>query len=83
MRKICDLSPAIERILDAARWAPSGDNAQPWRFEVRSDDDVVVWVRREVGNVYEYRDGEPTLLSVGALLENMAVTAPTFGKNVT
>ena len=23
----------IERILDLARWAPSGDNTQPWRFE--------------------------------------------------
>ena len=83
MRKNCDLSPAIERILDAGRWAPSGDNAQPWRFEVRSDDDVVVCVRREVGNVYEYRDGEPTLLSAGALLENMAVAAPIFGKDLT
>jgi hypothetical protein len=82
VRKICDLSPAIERILDAARWAPSGDNAQPWRFEIRSDDSVVVCVRREVGNVYEYRDGEPTLLSAGALLENMVVAAPTFGKSV-
>jgi len=83
VRQICDLSPATERILDAARWAPSGDNAQPWRFEVRNDDDVVIFVRREVGNVYEYRDGEPTLLSAGALLENMIVAAPTFGKSVT
>jgi len=33
--------------------------------------------------VYEYRDGEPTLLSAGALLENMVVAAPTFGKRVT
>lgn len=82
MRKICDLSPAIERILDAARWAPSGDNAQPWRFEVQNDDDVLVCIRREIENVYEYRDGEPTLLSAGALLENMVVAAPTFGKNV-
>ena len=40
-------------------------------------------MRREVGNVYEYRDGEPTLLSAGALLENIAVAAPTFGKGVT
>jgi nitroreductase len=25
----------IESILDEARWAPSGDNTQPWRFELR------------------------------------------------
>ena len=27
----------IERILDLARWAPSGDNDQPWRFEILAD----------------------------------------------
>ena len=34
-----DLSPRspLEEILNAARWAPSGDNAQPWRFEVRGE----------------------------------------------
>ena len=83
MPTICELSAAIERILDAARWAPSGDNAQPWRFEVRDDDDIAVFVHSDVGNVYEYRDGEPTLLSAGALLENMARAAPSFGKAVT
>ncbi|MFQ5910440.1 MAG: nitroreductase family protein [Thermoplasmata archaeon] len=25
---------AVERILDTARWAPSGNNVQPWRFMV-------------------------------------------------
>jgi nitroreductase len=23
----------VDEILHAARWAPSGDNEQPWRFE--------------------------------------------------
>ena len=32
----------VESILDHARWAPSGDNSQPWRFEVISDVHVVV-----------------------------------------
>jgi nitroreductase len=27
----------IEKILEAARWSPSGDNAQPWRFIVLRD----------------------------------------------
>ena len=27
----------LTRILMLARWAPSGDNTQPWRFEVVSD----------------------------------------------
>ncbi|MXV60518.1 hypothetical protein GS429_00225 [Natronorubrum sp. JWXQ-INN-674] len=29
----------IERILDAARWAPSGHNSQPWEFVVVRDDE--------------------------------------------
>ena len=32
----------IEQILELARWAPSGDNTQPWRFEVLGDDHFVV-----------------------------------------
>ena len=34
--------PVVEQILDLARWAPSGDNSQPWRFQVLSDRDVAV-----------------------------------------
>lgn len=30
----------VETILDAARWAPSAHNAQPWRFIVISDPEV-------------------------------------------
>src|SRR3954467_6277338 len=26
------------RILDLARWAPSGDNGQPWRFRIDGED---------------------------------------------
>ena len=74
------LSPAVERILDAAHWAPSGDNAQPWTFEVADDRRFDICVRVEPGNVYEYRDGEPTLISAGTLLANIAVAAPSSGK---
>lgn len=80
MRNDFSLPPAIERILDAARWAPSGDNAQPWTFAVDGDNDITVWIHPEAGNVYEYRDGEPTLISAGTLLENIAIAAPSFGK---
>jgi len=74
------LPPAIDRILDAAHWAPSGDNAQPWTFEVDSENRFDVCVRIESGNVYEYRHGEPTLISAGTLLENIAIAAPSYGK---
>lgn len=32
----------VLQILDLARWAPSGDNTQPWRFEIVSDDSIAV-----------------------------------------
>jgi hypothetical protein len=69
----------IERILDAARWAPSGDNIQPWRFEIIDDDHLVVHLTAEC-DVYNYRDGEPTLLSGGALLESLRIAATAQGR---
>jgi len=68
--------------LEAAHWAPSGDNAQPWTFEVQDPGRLDVCVRVEPGNVYEYRHGEPTLISAGTLLANIAVSAPSNGKRV-
>ena len=27
----------VEQVLDLARWAPSGDNTQPWRFDITGE----------------------------------------------
>ena len=65
----------IESILERARWAPSGDNSQPWRFEIVSDTHVAVHAfdtRRHC--VYDI-DGEASQLAVGALLETMRICA--------
>ena len=65
----------VEQILDAARWAPSGDNSQPWRFELRSDRHVIVHAfdtRRHC--VYDL-EGRASQLSVGALLETIRIAA--------
>ena len=70
---------ALGAILDAARWAPSGDNSQPWRFEVTGPDTVAVTLSREADNPYEYRDGEPVWLAGGMLLESLAVAATSHG----
>lgn len=74
------LPQAVDRILEAARWAPSGDNAQPWTFEVLNEHQLDVCVHVERDNVYEYHAGEPTLISAGTLLENIAVAAPSHGR---
>jgi nitroreductase len=36
----------IEKILDAARWAPSGSNIQPWKFIVVSDRNLLEVIRK-------------------------------------
>ena len=36
----------LEKVLDAARWAPSGANSQPWRFVLVMDPIVIQVIRR-------------------------------------
>jgi hypothetical protein len=69
----------LETILELARWAPSGDNSQPWRFETVSPTHVRVHAfdtRRHC--VYDL-EGRASQLSVGALLETMRIAATTEG----
>ena len=74
-------STEIEKILDLGRWAPSGDNTQPWRFEIRGDDAVTIHLRDQADHdIYDYRDGEPCLMSGGALLETLRVAASKYGR---
>lgn len=69
----------MEQILDLARWAPSGDNTQPWRFEIVDSHHVVVhgFDTREQC-VYDL-DGHPSHIALGALLENITIAASGHG----
>jgi hypothetical protein len=73
--------PVCEQILDLARWAPSGDNTQPWRFEIRGqgDRDIVIhgFDTRE-HCVYDL-DGHPSQMALGALLETVRIAATAHG----
>jgi hypothetical protein len=70
---------ALRQVLELARWAPSGDNTQCWRFEIVSDDHFVVhgFDTRE-HCVYDL-DGHPSQISFGALLETVAIAASAEG----
>jgi molybdopterin/thiamine biosynthesis adenylyltransferase len=72
-------SSRIERILDIARWAPSGDNTQPWRFEIKDQHHVLIhgFDTRE-HCVYDL-EGRASQLSIGMLLESMAIAATQYG----
>lgn len=69
----------ISKILDLARWAPSGDNTQPWRFEIASDEHIVVHgfdTRDHV--IYDF-EGHASHIAHGALLETIRIAASGFG----
>lgn len=69
----------LSRILELARWAPSGDNTQPWRFEIVTDLQIRVHgfdTRDHV--LYDY-DGHPSHIAHGALLETLRIAASGFG----
>ena len=74
-----DSRDTLRAILDLARWAPSGDNTQPWRFEVVDERHVVVhgFDTRE-HCVYDL-DGHASEQSLGALLETLSIAASARG----
>lgn len=69
----------VEQILDLARWAPSGDNTQPWRFDIRSDSEVIVHAHDTRDHVVYDLDGWASQVSHGALLETLSLAATRFG----
>ncbi|HEY7199872.1 MAG TPA: ThiF family adenylyltransferase [Candidatus Dormibacteraeota bacterium] len=67
----------VRDVLDLARWAPSGDNAQPWRFERLGDRSFAVHARPG-DDIYDLQ-GHASQLALGALLETIAIAATTRG----
>ena len=65
----------IRQVLDVARWAPSGDNTQPWRFEISGDTTVVVHGFDTRSHCVYDLDGRASQISLGALLETMSIAA--------
>jgi len=69
----------IADILEHARWAPSGDNTQPWRFEVIDDHHLVVHGFDTRDHCVYDLDGHPSQIAHGALLETLAIAASAHG----
>ena len=70
----------VERVLELARWAPSGDNTQPWRFEVIDDQHFVVHAHDTREHCVYDLEGEASQISIGALLENIEIAASANGR---
>lgn len=69
----------IRQILDTARWAPSGDNTQPWRFEILDETRFVIHGFDTRDHCVYDLDGRPSQISLGALIETLCVAASAFG----
>src|SRR5690242_11514456 len=74
-RPAVDPTPAMLRVLDAARWAPSGDNAQPWRFVIRGPLAFDVYGYDTRAHCVYDLDGWASELAHGMLLETIAIAA--------
>lgn len=72
-------TPVLTRILEAARWAPSPDNSQPWCFEQVSETGVRVHINLERENPYSYRNSEPLWFSAGMMLEALRLAGSLYG----
>ena len=68
----------LTQILNLARWAPSGDNTQPWRFEIVDDYRLRVYGFDTRDHVLYDFGGHPSHIAHGALLETIRIAASGF-----
>ena len=68
----------IEKIIENARWAPSGDNMQTWRFESIDEKHFVVHGSDTRDHCVYDLQGHASQLAIGTLLENIAIAAREF-----
>jgi molybdopterin/thiamine biosynthesis adenylyltransferase len=68
---------AVRRILDLARFAPSGDNTQPWRFEISGEHGFVVHGRDTREHCVYDLAGHASQTALGGLLETIRIAAST------
>jgi hypothetical protein len=71
---------AVRQVIERARWAPSGDNTQPWSFLAGGGASFTVIGRDTRDGVVYDRDGRASQFSLGALLENVRLAANEVGR---
>ncbi len=65
--------------MDLARWAPSGDNTQPWRFEFLNPTTVIVHTFDCSKETVQDYKGNYSQFAVGCLLESCRIAASRYG----
>jgi len=66
-------------LMEAARWAPSADNSQPWRLQWNGGTLTIGYDSRRARGMTFAADDPATLVSIGALLENLDQAAAAVG----
>lgn len=72
------MQESIIKILEVAVNAPSGENSQPWRFEVEGNKIYILNLPERDQSLYNFGQ-KGSLVAHGALIENISITAPIFG----
>ena len=72
------INPQIKKILEAGTLAPSGDNSQPWKFEMRGDTVRVMNLPQKDNPIFNYKQ-RGSFVAHGALIENIVIYASAFG----
>ncbi|WP_448553931.1 ThiF family adenylyltransferase [Thalassotalea montiporae] len=73
----------VEKVLDYARWAPSGDNTQCWRFKITGDNSFTIIANDTRSHVVYDLDGHSSHLAHGILIETISIAATQFGLKAT
>ena len=74
-----ELPEPARSVLELARWAPSADNTQPWRFDVHGGTTLTVFGRDTRDTCVYDLDGRITQIAFGALLETITIAAAGLG----
>src|SRR3989344_4799077 len=72
------MEEAIKKILEIAVHAPSGENCQPWRFEVEGNRIHIYNLPERDNSLYNLGQGA-SFVAHGALIENMLIAASALG----
>lgn len=77
--EISECDTPLMQILDIARWAPSGDNMQSWRFEIIGDRELIIHGKDTRDHCVYDLQGHATQIAIGTLLESIAIAATQWG----
>lgn len=73
-----NMQEIIKKIIDAGIRAPSGENCQPWRFEISGNEILLFNLPERDSSLYGWGQ-RSSYLAHGALLENMSIAASALG----